>query len=261
VLAVLIWQERRVADPILPPRLFGNPVFLRGVLIAFFTSLGMFGATFLLPLYFQLVVGVDAAGSGLMVMPFLVGTVAGAFASGQYARRIGRTKSIVMIALLATVAAFAGLGLLAGSASLWLVLPCTALLGVGTGATMPSVLMQVQNAAARRDVGAATGSLLFLRSMGGAFGSTIVGSLLVARFNAGLHAAGIANSVDLGSLRGGAEGMTDLGSLGLARTALVGGFQLSFAVCAVLLGVAVVIGAGMRDMQLRSAGVPQDLTH
>jgi len=261
LLAVLVWQERRVADPILPPRLFGNPVFLRGVLIAFFTSLGMFGATFLLPLYFQLVVGVDAAGSGLMVMPFLVGTVVGAFAAGQYARRIGRTKSIVMVALLATVVAFAGLGVLAGSAPLFLVLPCTALLGVGTGAAMPSILMQVQNAAARRDVAAATGSLLFLRSMGGAFGSTIVGSLLVARFNAGLHAAGIANSVDLGSLRGGAEGMTDLASLGLARTALVGGFQLSFAVCAVLLGVAVVIGAGMRDMQLRSAGAPQDLAH
>ncbi len=261
LLAVLIWQERRVADPILPPRLFGNPVFLRGVLIAFFTSLGLFGATFLLPLYFQLVLGMDAAGSGLLVMPFLVATVVGAFASGQYARRIGRTKGIVLTALVASVAGFVGLAMLAGSAPLWLVLPCTALLGVGTGATMPSVLMQVQNAAARRDVGAATGSLLFLRSMGGAFGSTIVGSLLVARFNAGLHAAGIVNSVDLGALRGGAEGMADLGSLGLARTALVGGFQLSFAVCAVLLGVAVVIGAGMRDLQLRSASAPQDLAH
>lgn len=261
LLAVLVWQERRAADPILPPRLFGNPVFLRGVLIAFFTSLGLFGATFLLPLYFQLVLGVDAAGSGLLVMPFLVGTVVGAFASGQYARRIGRTKGIVLTALLASVAGFAGLAVLAGHAPLSLVLPCTALLGVGTGAAMPSILVQVQNAAARRDVGAATGSLLFLRSMGGAFGSTVVGSLLVARFNAGLHAAGIANNVDLGALRGGADGMADLGSLGLARTALVGGFQLSFAVCAVLLGVAVVIGAGMRDVQLRSADMPRDLAH
>ena len=134
--------------------------------------------------------------------------------------------------------------------------PCTVLLGVGIGATMPSVLMQVQNAAARQDVGAATGSLLFLRSMGGAFGSTIVGALLVVRFNAGLHNAGFVGNIDLGALRGGADGMTDVGSLGLARTALAGGFQLSFAVCAVLLGVAVVIAAGMRDLQLRSARRP-----
>ena len=261
LLAVLVVQERRVADPILPPRLFGNSVFFRGVLIAFFTSLGMFGATFLLPLYFQLVLGMDAAGSGLMVMPFLVATVVGAFVAGQYARRIGRTKGIVLAALLATVAAFAGLGLLAGNAPLTFVLPCTALLGIGTGAAQPSILMQVQNAAARRDVGAATGSLLFLRSMGGAFGSTVVGSLLVARFNAGLHAAGFTNSVDLGALRGGAEGVADLGTLGQARTALVGGFQLSFTVCAVLLAIAVAVAAGMRDLQLRSADAPRDVGH
>ncbi len=261
LLAALIWQERRVTDPILPPHLFGNPTFLRGVLIAFFASLGLFGATFLLPLYFQLVLGVAAARSGLLVMPFLVASVTGAFTSGQYARRLGRTKAIVLTGLVACVAGFAGLAALTGNAPLWLVLPCTVLLGVGIGATMPSVLMQVQNAAARQDVGAATGSLLFLRSMGGAFGSTIVGALLVARFNAGLHAAGFVGSIDLGSLRGGAEGMADVGSLGLARTALVGGFQLSFAVCAVLLGVAVVIAAGMRDLQLRSADTPQEIGH
>ena len=261
LLALLIWQERRVADPILPPHLFGNPTFLRGVLIAFFTSLGLFGATFLLPLYFQLVLGVDAAGSGLLVMPFLVATVVGAFVSGQYARRLGRTKGIVLIALMASVAGFVGLAALAGNAPLSSVLPCTALLGVGTGATMPSVLVQVQNAAARRDVGAATGSLLFLRSMGGAFGSTVVGSVLVARFNAGLHASGIPTNVDLGALRGGAEGMGDIGSLGLARTALAGGFQLSFAICAVLLAVAVIIAAGMQDLQLRSADAPREIAH
>jgi len=261
LLAALAWQERRAPDPILPPRLFGNPTFLRGVLIAFFASLGLFGATFLLPLYFQLVLGVAAARSGLLVMPFLVATVVGAFVSGQYARRIGRTKAIVLVALSACVAGFAGLAILTGSAPLWLVLGCTVLLGVGTGATMPSVLMQVQNAAARQDVGAATGSLLFLRSMGGAFGSTIAGSMLVAKFNAGLHDAGIEGVIDLGALRGGAEGMADLGSLGLARTALAGGFQLSFAVCAALLGMAVVIAAGMQDLQLRSADPPRDIGH
>jgi len=261
LLVALVWQERRVADPILPPRLFGNPTFLRGVLIAFFTSLGLFGATFLLPLYFQLVLGVAAAGSGLLVMPFLVATVVGAFVSGQYARRLGRTKAIVLTALAACVAGFVGLAASTGGAPLAVVLPCTVLLGVGTGATMPSVLMQVQNAAARQDVGAATGSLLFLRSMGGAFGSTIVGSLLVARFNVGLHTAGIESDIDLGALRGGAEGTIDLDSLGTARSALAGGFQASFAVCAVLLGVAVVIAAGMRDLQLRSADTPRDIGH
>ncbi|RYE90383.1 MAG: hypothetical protein EOO78_31720 [Oxalobacteraceae bacterium] len=122
---------------------------------------------------------------------------------------------------------------------------------------MPSILMQVQNAAERRDVGAATGSLLFLRSMGGAFGSTIVGSLLAARFNAGLAAAGLP-AIDLGSLRGAAAGA----SLTEARAALASGFTLGFGVCLGLLLIAVVIGTLMKDVQLRSgATVSREIGH
>jgi EmrB/QacA subfamily drug resistance transporter len=67
----LIWQERRFPDALLPPRLFANSVFVRGVAIAFCGALGLFGATFLLPLYFQLVNGADAAMSGALLAPFL----------------------------------------------------------------------------------------------------------------------------------------------------------------------------------------------
>ncbi len=260
LLGALIWFERRAPDPILPPRLFGNPTFLRGVLVAFFGSLGLFGATFLLPLYFQLVLGAGASSSGLLVMPFMAATVCGAYAGGQVARRLGRTKLIVLVASAASVLGLLGL---AWGGGLPVVIPGSIVLGLGIGATMPSVLMQVQNAAAQRDVGAATGSLLFLRSMGGAFGSTIVGTILATRFNAGLHEAGLAATVDLGALRGGAEGLSSLGALGLgqARAALAGGFQLAFGVCAALMAISVAIAAGMRDLQLRSGAAPQEVGH
>ena len=139
-------------------------------------------------------------------------------------------------------------------------LPCTFVLGVGIGGTMPSVLMQVQNAAPYRDVGAATGSLLFLRSMGGAFGSTLVGSLLAVRFAAGLRAAGLPDSVDLGSLRAGAGGLG--AGLERARDALTSGFELSFGVCAAIMLAAAVVAAGMQDVQLRSGpAAPRDIGH
>ncbi|MGI4940810.1 MAG: MDR family MFS transporter [Janthinobacterium lividum] len=260
LLAVLAWHERRAPDPILPPRLFGHPVFLRGVCIAFLSSLGLFGATFLLPLFFQLSLGADASRSGLLVMPFLASTVVGAMLSGQAARRLGRTRGIILAGVVSSALGFALLAAMAGHAPLWVVLPCTFLLGVGIGATMPSVLMQVQNSAEYRDVGAATGSLLFLRSMGGAFGSTLVGSLLAARFAAGLHAAGLPGNVDLGSLRAGAGVFGP--ALDQARDALTSGFQLSFGVCAVVMLVAVVVAAGMQDVQLRSgAAAPRDIGH
>ena len=256
-LAGLVWQERRVAEPILPPRLFGNATFFRGVLIAFFGSLALFGGSFLLPLYFQLVSGRDAAESGLLVMPFLACSVLGAYSGGQVSRRIGRTKGIVLAGLGACVAGFLGLAAIAGQGEIWPMMLLSGLLGCGIGCIMPSVLMQVQNAAERRDVGAATGSLLFLRSMGGAFGSTIVGSVLALRFSAGLRALGLPE-VDLGALRGGSA---SLAGLEQARAALASGFQLAFLVCAALLLVAVVIAAGMQDLPLRSGDQPRDPGH
>ncbi len=258
MLALLIWQEQRVADPILPPRLFGNPTFLRGVLIAFFTSLGLFGATFLLPLYFQLLLGYEAEVSGLMVMPFLASSVIGAYIAGQSARRLGRTKALVIAGLLFCAAGFLGLAMMGEGSPAWAVMLVSGILGVGTGVTMPTVLMQVQNAAERRDVGAATGSLLFLRSMGGAFGSTVAGSLLTMRFNAGLLAAGLP-AIDLGALRGPAGAGAHVAQ---ARAALGAGFQLAFGACFCLLLVAIVIAAGMKDLQLRSGAAPvADMGH
>ena len=252
----LVWNERRASDPILPPRLFGDAVFLRGVLVAAISSLGLFGATFLLPLYFQLILGVDASSSGLLVVPFLGATVVGAFSSGQVARRLGRTRAILVVALsLATV----GMAVLALLGPLWIVLVASFVMGTGIGATMPTVLMTVQNAASQRDVGAATGSLLFLRSMGGAFGSTLVGTVLTLTFNAGLASMGIRTAVDLGSLRG--SGGLGAISVDQARAALAPGFTWGFGLCALLMAGAIVIALGMRDQVLRSNVTPTPPAH
>ena len=91
--------ERRVQDPLLPPRLFANGVVVRGVVIGFFASLAMFSATFMLPLLFQLVRGADASRSGLLVVPFLGSVVVGAYVAGRLARRSGRVKPILLAGL------------------------------------------------------------------------------------------------------------------------------------------------------------------
>jgi len=249
--------ERRATDPILPPRLFALPVFLGGVAVAFCVALVLLGSTFLLPLWFQLALGVEPARSGLLVMPFLASNTAGAFISGQLARRLGRTKRIVLASLCACALGLAILALVGTGTPLAMVLAATVLLGFGIGGVMPSVLVQVQNSAEQGDVGAATGSLLFLRSMGGAFGSTLTGALLAARFNAGLRALGM-DEVDLGALQGGAG---QLGSLGAARGALVSGFHLAFSACGGVILVALAIAAVTRDVPLRSAEIPREIGH
>ena len=262
-IAVLIPVERRARDPILPPRLFSYSVFLGGVAVAFCVSLALLGATFLLPLWFQLAVGVPPARSGVLVMPFLAANTAGAYTAGQIARKIGRTKGIVLPSLCLCVLGFAGLGRVGTGTPEVLVLLATVVLGVGIGGVMPSVLVQVQNAAEHGDVGAATGSLLFLRSMGGAFGTTVTGALLAARFNAGLRAVG-AGEVSLAALQGGGAGA--LGGLGAdkldaARAALVSGFHLAFWACAGVVLLALAIAGVTRDVPLRSTEIPREMGH
>ena len=163
-------------------------------------------------------------------------------------------KPILLGGLLASIAGFLLLAVLDANDSHLRSVTDMALLGFGIGACMPTSLVLVQNAAERGDVGAATGSLLFLRSMGGAFGSTLVGALLAARFAGRMVELGVSQPIDLGALRGHHVGPAlDVATRGLAQQALESGFHLAFLACAAMLGVALAICLGLRDTVLKSA--------
>lgn len=255
----LAWREATAPDPLLPPRLFANSVFARGVVIAALTAGAMFGGTFLLPLFFQLLRGADASASGTLIVPFLGSNVVGAYVSGQLARRLGRAKPIVLGGLVMAAAGFALLGTLGAHATSAHALAAMLVVGFGLGIVMPSSLVMVQNAAERRDVGVATGTLLFLRAMGAALGSTLAGTLLSGRFAAGLAARGIAGRIDLGAMRehAGAALSLDTASRTAANAALVDAFHLSFLVCAGMAAAALAIGLGLQDLPLQSSAARQ----
>jgi hypothetical protein len=128
------------------------------------------------------------------------------------------------------------------------------LLGLGLGMVMPSSLVSVQNAADHRDVGTATGCILFLRSMGGAFGSTLVGALLVSGFASRLAAIGITAHIDLDELnRGSGVPGVSAAMLPHVQAALAGAFHVAFLACAVAMLVAILIAVRMRDLPLRTS--------
>jgi EmrB/QacA subfamily drug resistance transporter len=255
LLAALIWRELRAPDPLLPPRLFADATFTRGVFAAAMAAGAMFGATFLLPLFYQLLRGANATASGTLIVPFLAANVIGAYTAGQLARGLGRAKLIVLAGLGVAVVGFGLLATMGAATGHAISVVDMAVVGFGLGIVMPTSLVIVQNAAHRRDVGVATGALLFLRSMGAALGSTLAGSLLASRFSAGLTAAGIRQSVDLGALRGHASGppRLDPAILRDAQAALVQAFHVSFAACAVLTAAAFVTCLWLRDLPLKSS--------
>lgn len=261
----LMVQENLAGEPLLPPRVFRSKVFRGGVAVAFFAALGLFAGIFLLPLFFQLVRGADPAQSGLEVMPFLGANVVGAYLAGQMARRIGRTKALLICGLGLTMAGFLLLGLFGPRSAMGLVQADLCLLGFGIGMVMPSSLVLVQNDAERRDVGVATGSFLFLRAMGGAFGATLAGAVLIGRFGDLLGALHLPFRLDLGNLD---QGRASLGGLSAAQRlavqgALTDAFHLAFLITGFLTALAVLIALSLEDVPLRGSitSEPEPIGH
>jgi EmrB/QacA subfamily drug resistance transporter len=254
LLVGLAVQERHVADPLLPPRLFTNDIFLRGVGITFFTAFGLFVAIFLLPLDFQLLHGFGAEGSGLLVMPFLVSSTAGAYSAGWLTRRFGKAKPIILCGLISAALGFFLLATTRVTTPPALIMLESVVLGIGLGLCGPTSIVVVQNAVERRDIGAATGAMLVLRSMGGAFGSTAAGSLLTLRFHHALRSAGIHRMVNLGSLSQGAGAFAGMprNARDAAEGGVAAGLSLAFLVSAVVLVVAVLVVLQLRDIALRT---------
>jgi EmrB/QacA subfamily drug resistance transporter len=255
LLGVLVWQERRAKDPLLPPKLFANETFLRGVAVAAFASFGVFAGTFLLPLDFQFLYGFNAESSGLLIMPFLVSNTVGAFVAGRLTRRLGKTRMMILVGLGGAAAGFLLLATSGAGTSPALIVSESIILGAGVGMCGPTAIVIVQNTVEWRDLGLATGAFLLLRSMGGAFGSTIAGSLLTVRFDDVLHASGIYKAIDLGSLSQGKSAFAGLpaNTHAILAHGLVSGFDLAYFVSGLVLLFSFWVAIGLRDQALKTS--------
>ncbi len=181
-LGLLVWNERRAAEPLLPPRLFGGRIFVLCVIVIGLAAMGMFAAAVFLPLYFQLVQGKSPTTAGLMIAPMMGGVITASVFGGRLVSRTGRYKLLVTIGLAAAALSFAALswsartggGAGAGEAIL-------AVLGLGIGVSFPNLTTAIQNAVDRADLGVATSTAAFFRALGGAVGVALSGAILTAR--------------------------------------------------------------------------------
>lgn len=252
LLAAVVLQELRAAEPVLPPRLFANSVIRTANLASFIVAMAMFGGIVLLPVFLQLVTGVGAGDSGILLIPFMGGTVVGAFTAGQLMRWTGRYKIFPILGLSAGALAFALMATMDATTA-----PATAMiymgvLGVGLGTSMPVMLVAVQNATEARDIGVATATVAFFRSLGGSFGASILWSIFLAALSRGLAATG--GMPDAALLQSGPDAATHLSARqhALLVPALVHGFHLVFAIGAGMLALSVLVSAFLRELPLRT---------
>ena len=232
---VLVPVERAAPEPALPPRLFRDGVFVRGVAAVSLSSMAMFGSLVFIPLFFQLVLGASATEAGLRMAPMMGGLIISSVIGGRLVTRTGRYKRYPIIGLALAVCAYILMAHAAlANAGANEFDGFLALLGAGIGLVMPNITTAIQNAVSRSDLGVATATQAFFRSLGGAFGVAVSGTLLNATLSARLPP----------QLLG--QGLSQLRSLPVAdRLPLVAAYShalaLIFGVAATIAAVAFVI--------------------
>jgi EmrB/QacA subfamily drug resistance transporter len=176
-----LWQEQRATEPILPLRLFNNHTFSLTSALAFIIGAGMFGAIVMLPLYLQVVKGNSATEAGLKLIPLMLGIVSMSIFSGK---RISTTGKYKMFPILGTGIMTFGLILMSTlneETSFTILSIYAVLVGAGLGLSMQTIVIALQNSVDFQDMGIATSSNTFFRSLGGAFGTAVFGTILSNR--------------------------------------------------------------------------------
>ncbi|MFL5951753.1 MAG: MDR family MFS transporter [Gaiellaceae bacterium] len=181
LLAVFIWWEFRVEEPILPLSLFRSRVFAVSNAMGFTIGMAMFGAIVFIPLYLQLVYGASPTSSGLRLLPLMAGLLTAAIASGRIITRIGRYKIFPISGTIVLVVGMFLLSRLDVGTAPWIASVYMLVVGVGIGLVMQVLVLVVQNDVRRQDIGVATSTATFFRSVGGSFGVAIFGTIFATR--------------------------------------------------------------------------------
>ncbi|MFH9727339.1 MFS transporter [Streptomyces sp. NPDC017254] len=175
--------EHLAPEPLIPLRLFRDPVFTVTALVGAVVGIALFGAASYLPSFLQMVEGASATESGLLMLPLMGGIVIASVVSGQLISRTGHYKIYPVAGGAVSVL---GMWLLSRmdvdtprlQHSLW-----QAVLGTGIGLVMPVLVLAVQNSVRPADLGTATSAHTYFRQIGGSIGAAVFGTLFASRLD------------------------------------------------------------------------------
>ncbi len=203
-LVAFVANERRATEPIVPLHLMGNRTIRAVMGMGFLLMFSLMASATFLPLFLQIATGASATRSGLMMIPQSLAISLSATVAGNLVSRSGRYKW-TLVGGPVLVAVGAALLTTIDTGTTWIDLaPALIVLGAGLGMTFPHLTLAVQNAAEIADLGAATSTANFFRSLGAVFGAAAAGSVVTARLSSRLTEALDADRLDS---FGGAEGL------------------------------------------------------
>ena len=280
MLGAFLYAESRASEPVIPLVLFRNPIIAICSVCAFVLGMGMFGVIIYLPLFMQGVLGVSATQSGNFLTPLMMGAVVGSITGGQTVSRTGQYKGVALIGSVLVAAGMIIFVRMGVDTPRMYVVYGMVIAGLGMGLLQPVYTIAVQNVAPRRQMGAATSSTIFFRSIGSTVGVAAFGSIMLTRYHTDFarampaHVPEVAlpyfsNPLLLVQMRPQLEAAFSRTPGGLAllqtllanvRASLEDGLHLIFVWSAVIMVLAVLLHLLLRSEPLRTRVAEPELT-
>ncbi|MFF9021589.1 MFS transporter [Streptomyces eurythermus] len=261
--ALFVLAESKASEPIIPLRLFKNRTITLASLASLFVGIAMFTGTVFFSQYFQLARDKSPTMSGVMTIPMIGGLFVSSTVSGQFITRTGRWKAwLVSGGVLVT----AGLMLLGGiryDTDYWKMAVFMALLGLGIGMMMQNLVLATQNQVAPSDLGSASSTVTFFRSLGGAVGVSALGAVMSRRITHyvkdGVAALDPKSQAALAGSSGSTDSIPDMDKLPapirtLMESAYGHGIADVFFIAGCLAAVAFLITLFIKEVPLKTKG-------
>lgn len=183
---LFVIRELHASEPIIPMSLFKNDIFTVSVILSTLTGIAMFASILYIPQYQQLVRGYSPTKSGMLMIPLVIGMLGASIASGRTITKTGHYK---IFPLIGTTLLAIGMFLFSHvslTTSQWELAAWMVILGAGLGSFMQVATLAVQNSVKRAQLGTATSSTTFFRSIGSSLGGAVFGTILLSRLGSHL---------------------------------------------------------------------------
>jgi len=263
--AFIIWEEK-ATEPILPMRLFKNHTFTLTSALGAVIGAGMFGAIVMLPLYLQIVKGNTATAAGLKLIPLMLGIVTMSIFSGKRITTHGKYKKFPVLGTAIMTVGILMMTTLTRNTPYWQLSIYAIIVGAGLGLSMQTIVIALQNAVDFKDMGVATSSNTFFRSLGSVFGTAIFGAVLNNRLTHYMT-AGFTNLAHkdpsvMATINISPSGITNMianpGSVpaivhNTALDAYVNAFHIVFFAAAPITALGFLLALTMRELPLRTS--------
>ncbi|MCX4915706.1 MFS transporter [Streptomyces sp. NBC_00687] len=178
---LFVLVESKASEPIIPLRLFRNRTITLSSLASLFVGVAMFTGTVFFSQYFQLARDKSPTMSGVMTIPMIAGLFISSTVSGQVITKTGRWKYWLVSGGFLVTAGLGLLGTIRYDTTYWHIAIFMALLGLGIGMMMQNLVLSTQNQVAPSDLGSASSTVTFFRSLGGAIGVSALGAVMATR--------------------------------------------------------------------------------